>query len=348
MKRKSKCLPSPPPENLKNVSLVCLMANYNKKQTIEKSIRSVLMQQTNFKYQLIILDDCSTDGSYEIALKLAKEFKDKIILLRSKQNEGYLARILEGYSYLKNIPYFCVLDSDDWYIYPFKFQEAVDFLKNHSDYVCYFAQTYLLKKGEVLNEKDENLFQLQHPHYLDFTWQDYQNKKGVFIQTSGCIYKNVYMQKNVPEKLLKFAKRQDGAMFRGDGFRNPWHMQMGKTHFVNRFESVYNYDETGLWSQLNLLEQLKKSLIANFAFFDFFENDIYWLKCAQQSFEKIIGFLKENPEKIKENENFIFDYFQKIYLTKYTNFNPFEKEKISIQNKNEKKSKVNFKKILNF
>lgn len=102
----------PPPaieaihQQLQGTALVCLMANYNKKETIEKAIRSVLMQEADFPFKLIVTDDHSTDGSYEIAVELAKQNPEKIIVIRSAKNEGYLARTLEGYGFLKGVKYF--------------------------------------------------------------------------------------------------------------------------------------------------------------------------------------------------------------------------------------------------
>lgn len=66
--------------NLQGVKLVCIMPSYDKADTIAKSIQSVLAQKANFAYKLIIVDDCSTDGSYDITREFAAQNADKIIL----------------------------------------------------------------------------------------------------------------------------------------------------------------------------------------------------------------------------------------------------------------------------
>ena len=314
---------SPPPpaieaihQQLQGIPLVCLMANYNKKETIEKAIRSVLMQQADFPFKLIVTDDHSTDGSYEIAVELAKQNPEKIIVIRSAKNEGYLARTLEGYGFLKGVKYFCFLDSDDWYLYPKKFSDAFYFLESHPNYVGYFANYFVLTPDSSLDEKTLLRFDLQHPKHLDFDWEDYKKGKGIWVQTTGSIFRNVYFQNDVPQRLLDFAKRKDGRAFEGDGFRVPWHVKAGRVYFVNRKESVYNYDKKGLWSKLTEIQQTESGIRGGFAFAEFFgEKDAdYFYKGAQSAFENLLSLLQQNPEQIPEYEAFLKDAFSKIYL----------------------------------
>ena len=67
-----------------NFSLV--MPLYNSKSTLEKAIKSILSQSYK-NYELILVDDCSTDGSYEIVKKFATENK-KITSYRMEKNKG--------------------------------------------------------------------------------------------------------------------------------------------------------------------------------------------------------------------------------------------------------------------
>lgn len=67
-----------------NFSLV--MPLYNSKSTLEKAIKSILSQPYK-SYELILVDDCSTDGSYEIARKFTAKNKG-ITLYRMKKNRG--------------------------------------------------------------------------------------------------------------------------------------------------------------------------------------------------------------------------------------------------------------------
>ena len=67
------------------VSVIVL--SYNNKDFLTECINSILMQQYN-NIEIIIADDCSTDGSVFLLEHLPKEFPEKIKLLLSAKNEG--------------------------------------------------------------------------------------------------------------------------------------------------------------------------------------------------------------------------------------------------------------------
>ena len=66
--------------------LICLLPTYNKEKTLARAIESVVCQKADFSYKLIILDDCSSDNSYNIAKKYQEKYPEKIELVRNKTN----------------------------------------------------------------------------------------------------------------------------------------------------------------------------------------------------------------------------------------------------------------------
>ncbi len=73
-----------------------IMPVYNESKTLEKIVNKVLSSKIPLKKELIIIDDCSTDGSYEIAKRLSNEF-EQIRLLKNEKNMG------KGFSIRKGI-----------------------------------------------------------------------------------------------------------------------------------------------------------------------------------------------------------------------------------------------------
>ena len=64
-------------DNTAKVTII--MSNYNQEKFIEQAIESVLAQETDFDWQLIITDDHSTkDNSVEIIKRYAEKYPDKI------------------------------------------------------------------------------------------------------------------------------------------------------------------------------------------------------------------------------------------------------------------------------
>ena len=222
--------------NLKNTKLVCLMPTYNKQDTLSKAIESVMMQKANFTYKLVILDDCSTDDSHNIALKYKAQFPDKIEIVRNETNLKLLKSITNGYSLLKSVDYFCVLDADDWYIYDKKFADAVEFLEAHKDFVSYFANVVVVENGK------ERLYYGGDTKVLDYDWDDFKRGKWIATQTSGGIFRNVYFKNGMNKAFLQGTTKPYCEAIRADGFRIVWHINAGRAHFVNNKESIYNYN----------------------------------------------------------------------------------------------------------
>lgn len=108
---------------------------YNHAKYIVKALDSVIMQEVNFKYEIVIAEDCSTDGTREIVIEYQKKYPDIIRLLLHeknlgmKENSNILRRSCRGI-------YRANLEGDDYWIDPCKLQKQVDFLENNKDYVA--------------------------------------------------------------------------------------------------------------------------------------------------------------------------------------------------------------------
>jgi glycosyltransferase involved in cell wall biosynthesis len=105
--------------------------NYNSADFIEQTIESVLAQ-TYQRWEMIIVDDCSTDGSYNIALGCAEK-DNRIKVYRMEKNSGAALTRNKAIEY-SNGDYLAFLDSDDvWY--PEKIERQVKFMiENECDF----------------------------------------------------------------------------------------------------------------------------------------------------------------------------------------------------------------------
>lgn len=118
-------------EHKKLVSI--LMPAYNHEKYITKAIDSVLMQKTNFEWELLIHDDCSTDGTPSIARRYTELYPHQIKLISETENIG----LLRSYKRLIEISegtYLSILESDDMWIDENKLQLQADFLEGNKDY----------------------------------------------------------------------------------------------------------------------------------------------------------------------------------------------------------------------
>lgn len=95
----------------KDYKIGIIIPNYNYEHTIEKCLQSIL-NQTYKNYEIIFVDDMSTDNSVAIATKMLKA-PHKIIQLKQKRLNGGARN--EGYLHLsEDVDYVYYVDSDDW------------------------------------------------------------------------------------------------------------------------------------------------------------------------------------------------------------------------------------------
>lgn len=297
--------------SLENIKLVCLMPTYNKQDTIAKAIESVMMQKADFAYKLVVLDDCSSDDSYAIAQEYKKRYPDKIEIVRNETNLKLLKNITNGYSLLKGVDYFCVLDADDYYIYDKKFTDAVGFLESHKDYVIYMANVILLKNGVKMP------YSRVKKDFIDFDWSDYINEKSILMQSSGIVYRNIYFKHGLDGAFLKGTKQGYGYALRCDAFMLPYHLSGGKAHFVNNLESVYNYNGYGIWSGLQSFKQNLLQALLYIALSEFFPNDKdFFSKKTKKLYDLAIEELRHIDEHITtKNKDLIFYIYSQTYLS---------------------------------
>ena len=112
------------------VSIIC--TNYNKGDWVREAMDSFLNQKTNFDFEIIIIDDASTDHSYEIIQEYQNKFPEKVRTFRNEVNLGItktwkkICREAKG-------QYIARCDSDEFWTDPLKLQKQVDLLEASSD-----------------------------------------------------------------------------------------------------------------------------------------------------------------------------------------------------------------------
>lgn len=117
-------------ENPGKISVI--MGIYNCEDTLSGAIDSILAQ-TYENWELILCDDCSTDGTYSLAKSYADRYPDRIILLQNKTNSK-LAFSLNHCLEKASGEFVARMDGDDSCV-PERFEKQVAFLRSHPDIV---------------------------------------------------------------------------------------------------------------------------------------------------------------------------------------------------------------------
>jgi len=111
------------------------------------------MQKTRFKYEVIIHDDCSTDGTTDIIREYAQKHPELIVPIFQSVNQYQNGnkRILATFVYPKaRGKYIALCEGDDYWTDPLKLQKQVDFLESHPDYGMCYTKTYKLYNNKIV------------------------------------------------------------------------------------------------------------------------------------------------------------------------------------------------------
>ena len=119
-----------PGESRPKVSIILL--TYNHVKWITQAVESVLMQKTNFDYELTIVEDCSTDGTREKVIDFQGRFPERITLNLSDTNGKYRTNLAAAFLACTG-QYIAQLDGDDYWTSPYKLQKQADFLDAHPE-----------------------------------------------------------------------------------------------------------------------------------------------------------------------------------------------------------------------
>ena len=112
------------------VSIIC--TNYNKGDWVREAMDSFLNQKTNFDFEIIIIDDASTDHSYEIIQDYQNKCPEKVRTFRNEVNLG-ITRTWKKVCQEAKGQYIARCDSDDFWTDPLKLQKQVDLLDSSTD-----------------------------------------------------------------------------------------------------------------------------------------------------------------------------------------------------------------------
>ncbi len=290
---------------------IVLMPLYNREEWLAKALDSILMQKVNFSYKILIIDDCSTDKSLEIA-KSYQENHKKIEIIENDTNIKLLDTIFKGYERLKGAEYFCVLDPDDYWTYEYKMQEAVDFLDNNPNYTIHATNI------EVLDNKgNKKRFINTDETYLTSTFDDYMAGKAVYLScTQGSIFRNVIFKEGLTTKVKEVLKSKYPQSFRADSFRNALHLEKGNVYFENTFTAVYNTDTNGLWTSLDKKRQVLLNTQALFAFSNYFiERKDFYLGMALWNLNKELELFMQDLKRgdIDKEDVPLYEDFALLY-----------------------------------
>ena len=125
--------------------LSVIFITYNHEKYVERAIRSVLAQETDFPFEIIVGDDVSTDSTRKILDEIAKDYPEheakgpgdkQIRFVERDKNTGRPTLNVYETTQMCKGDYLAYLEGDDYWTDVHKLQKQVDMLKNHPEYIA--------------------------------------------------------------------------------------------------------------------------------------------------------------------------------------------------------------------
>jgi glycosyltransferase involved in cell wall biosynthesis len=209
-----------------------IMLTYNHENFIEDAINGVINQLTNFKFVLLIGEDCSTDKTREKVINYQKQYPELIKLNLPDKNLGVNFNLLSCMLMAEG-SYVAFNDGDDYWIDNLKLQKQVDFLEKHPEYVISSHRCV------VKNVDYETLDTLNPSQKTHFSFQEIVYK--THWHSPSIVYRNMPIIKNLPEFFLEIMIC--------DSTLNPFFTKVGGyAHYSTDIMAVYRLHENSTWS----------------------------------------------------------------------------------------------------
>lgn len=301
------------------VSIQCMV--FNHEPYLRDCLNGFVMQKTNFRFEAIVHDDCSTDNSADIIREYAEKYPEIIKPIFEKENQyskhdGSIEKVTDKFIKGK---YIAKCEGDDYWTDPFKLQKQVDFLEEHPDYSVCTHNFRVLKDGIIASKTNYNNLNFNDDGYLTYTIDDYFGDTW-YTQTLTALIRFDAFFSDIPNKKYKYYR---------DTIFYYYILKKGKGALLEDCMGVYRKTSTGVFAGspkikvLNILyrnytdilkiEKDKRAYrgIANTA------NDIFLLYVDEHKYHEalvfFIKYMKDMPSKhIVES----LTLYSKVFATK--------------------------------
>lgn len=229
------------------LTVACI--TYNHENYISDALDGIMMQETNFPFEIIVHDDCSTDNTVNILKKYAHKYPNIIKLILQKENQ-YSKGIMPSKTTFNKASgkYVSICEGDDYWIDPNKLQIQLDEMRKVED--CQMSFHSAVDVWEDKSKKDGISTKQANDNKL-FSVNEIVLGGGGFCPTASLIF--------IKEAVVNLPEWYDKAPF-GDYFLQIFGSLKGGALYIDRTMSVYRRNSIGSWSStmLNIKKKEKE------------------------------------------------------------------------------------------
>jgi glycosyltransferase involved in cell wall biosynthesis len=168
------------------------VVTYNHEKYISECLNGIINQKTNFDFEVIVGEDCSTDNTRKICEEYVAKYNN-IVLLPNTKNLGLVKNWERTLNACKG-KYVAMCEGDDYWNQPNKLQTQVDFLEANPDYSISFHKVNVFFEDGV---KHHNLF--EHLEEREFSAKEVYDKWTIL--TSSVVFRNFKEKISFPKSI---------------------------------------------------------------------------------------------------------------------------------------------------
>ena len=268
---------------------------YNHEKFIRDALEGFIMQKTNFRFEVIVHDDASTDNTAEIIREYEIKYPAIIKPIYQKENQWSKgikpsARFVWPKARGK---YLALCEGDDYWTDPLKLQKQVDFLQANKNYAGAFHYTKKIIEGYDISK--DRLYGF-HGTKLDFESVDTISPVSPW-HTSSFVFRNEFLE--IPSWFYSVPSG-DMALFSIIS-------KYGKIRCIPEIMSVYRKNEGGVTkSATHMGMQLHKNRLKLMHHLNQFHEFKYNQKARKIIKNHKIKILKANLRKLQQAITKIF------------------------------------------
>ena len=229
-----------------NILLSINTLTYNHEKYIAQCIEGILMQKTNFAFELLIHDDASTDNTAAIIKEYEKKYPKIIKPIYQTENQwskGIKNSATYQYPRAKG-KYIAICEGDDYWIDENKLQMQVDFLENNPEYgMCYTKAKQYNQSMQKFNKKSIG---------VDFDGFEDLLKNGNRIPTLTTVYR-----KDLLDKYQKEIQPSNKGWLMGDYPMWLYFSHESEIKFFDKDTAVYRVLENSASHSLDVAKQFR-------------------------------------------------------------------------------------------
>jgi glycosyltransferase involved in cell wall biosynthesis len=249
---------SQPSEEEKPLVSVFVIA-YKHDKYIGQCLQSIVDQKTNFKFDVLVGEDCSPDNTRAICETYAEKYPDIIKLLPAEANMGAIKNGIRTFKACTG-KYIAMCEGDDYWCDNTKLQLQTDFLEANPDYSLCFSSVWV--KDDYGNDLPyENYYNTLHKEV--YTLEDFVISEKNIVPTPSVVFRNVLPDPYPKFFLESLVGDMPVQLFAGD---------KGKARFINKRLAVYRDHDGGVTKSEVNIKRGDEELIKLFNGFNEFTN----------------------------------------------------------------------------